>query len=622
MVQAEAAAATYQMQLLTESCSCTCSWIRWVHIHLLVTLVISAQAVLSGKIVKFLPGYDGELPFKLETGYISIDDSELLYYFVESEGNPQEDPLFLWLSGGPGCSSFTGLIYEAGPMQFDFQNYAGGLPKLKYYPYRWTKAASMIFLDSPVGAGFSYARNPEGWHSSDTKSAEQSYRFLGKGYLIGSPWTDSSINTNSKVEFAHGMALISDEIYENARRSCKENYVNVDPEDKLYLNIKGYLIGCPWTDSSIDTNSKDECANGMALISDEIYENARRSCKEIQKMLHVQQPLVIYRWNSCFYIVPFGKTMIVFKRHYMFERELYIRHWEGCNSSISYTKDVVSVVSVHKELSRSALEALVERYTIKYSDQGYHITFGTVKLDQMGAYPFAGVLVFSAQAVLSGKIVKFLPGYDGELPFKLETGYIGIDDSELFYYFVESEGNPQEDPLFLWLTGGPGCTSFCGLIYETGPMEFDFENYTGGLPKLKYYPYTWTKAASMIFLDSPVGTGFSYARNPEGWLSSDTKSAEHSYQFLRKWMIGHPQFLSVQLFIAGDSYAGIPIPLITKKIIDGNKDKDKLYLNIKGYLIGSPVTDSSIDTNSKVEFAHGMALISDEIYEVNQNLQL
>ncbi|KAG5548265.1 hypothetical protein RHGRI_013836 [Rhododendron griersonianum] len=220
MVQAEAAAATYQMQLLTESCSGTCSWIRWVHIHLLVTLVISAQAVLSGKIVKFLPGYDGELPFKLETGYISVDDSELFYYFVESEGNPQEDPLFLWLTGGPGCSSFTGLIYEAGPMEFDFQNYAGGLPKLKYYPYRWTKvnflhhivsfvlsfglccvlkwainqAASMIFLDSPVGAGFSYARNPEGWHSSDTKSAEQSYRFLGK---VSSKTIDNFITTTS-----------------------------------------------------------------------------------------------------------------------------------------------------------------------------------------------------------------------------------------------------------------------------------------------------------------------------------------------------------------------------------------------------------------------------------------
>lgn len=49
--------------------------------------------------------------------------------------------------------------------------------------------------------------------------------------------------------------------------------------------------------------------------------------------------------------------------------------------------------------------------------------------------------------------------------------YISVDDSELFYYFIESQGNPQQDPLFLWLTGGPGCSAFNGLIYEIG-MHF------------------------------------------------------------------------------------------------------------------------------------------------------
>ncbi|KAL7199545.1 hypothetical protein ACSBR2_021771 [Camellia fascicularis] len=225
------------------------------------------------------------------------------------------------------------------------------------------------------------------------------------------------------------------------------------------------------------------------------------------------------------------------------------------------------------------------------------------------------LLVLLAQPVLGGQIVKYLPGFDGELPFKLETGYISVDDSELFYYFIESEGNPQEDPLFLWLTGGPGCTSFSGLLYEVGPMEYDIDNYTGGLPKLKYYPYARTKTASMIFLDAPVGTGFSYARTPGGWPTSDTKSAEQSYQFLRKWLLEHRQFLSVQLFVGGDSYAGITVPLITKKIIDGNKEKAEPYMNIKGYLVGCPGTDSVIDGNSRVDFAHRMALISDEIYE-------
>ena len=44
---------------------------------------------------------------------------------------------------------------------------------------------------------------------------------------------------------------------------------------------------------------------------------------------------------------------------------------------------------------------------------------------------------------------------------------------ELFYYFVESEGNPATDPVVLWLNGGPGCSSFDGFIYEHGkPLTF------------------------------------------------------------------------------------------------------------------------------------------------------
>ena len=42
------------------------------------------------------------------------DDMQVFYYFVKSENNPQNDPLMLWLSGGPGCSSFSALAYQIG----------------------------------------------------------------------------------------------------------------------------------------------------------------------------------------------------------------------------------------------------------------------------------------------------------------------------------------------------------------------------------------------------------------------------------------------------------------------------------------------------------------------------
>lgn len=56
----------------------------------------------------------------------------------------------------------------------------------------------------------------------------------------------------------------------------------------------------------------------------------------------------------------------------------------------------------------------------------------------------------------------------------LVNRYIGVgdtDDVQLFYYFVESERSPVEDPLVLWLTGGPGCSGFSALAYEIGQFS-------------------------------------------------------------------------------------------------------------------------------------------------------
>jgi len=45
-------------------------------------------------------------------------------------------------------------------------------------------------------------------------------------------------------------------------------------------------------------------------------------------------------------------------------------------------------------------------------------------------------------------------------------------------------------------------------------------------------------------------------------------------------------------------------------------DKAVQHVGTQGYVLGNPVTDYEIDTNSIVPFAHLKALISDKLYEV------
>ncbi|PUZ39862.1 hypothetical protein GQ55_9G377400 [Panicum hallii var. hallii] len=215
-------------------------------------------------------------------------------------------------------------------------------------------------------------------------------------------------------------------------------------------------------------------------------------------------------------------------------------------------------------------------------------------------------------------VITHLPGFQGRLPFYLQTGYVEADKSNgirLFYYFIHSERSPADDPLVLWLTGGPGCSVLTALAYEIGPLRFDLHSYIDGVPRLVHKKDSWTKVSNVIFLDSPVGTGFSYSDTEQGYQSSDTKAVKQILIFLKKWFDEHPEFLSNPLYIAGDSYSGKIVPTVTSEIAIGKQVGSEPNYNLKGYLVGNPVTDPFFDKPSKIPFSHGMGLISDEMYE-------
>ncbi|XP_031092184.1 serine carboxypeptidase-like 18 [Ipomoea triloba] len=217
-----------------------------------------------------------------------------------------------------------------------------------------------------------------------------------------------------------------------------------------------------------------------------------------------------------------------------------------------------------------------------------------------------------------GLPVEFLPGFDGPLPFQLQTGYnIGVGQNEeiqLFYYFIKSDSNPQEDPLILWITGGMSCSVLDAIFQQIGPLFIEPVEYNGSLPRLLPFPYSWTKVASFIFLDFPAGVGFSYATTAESLQSNDLLVSSNAYEFLQKWLIDHPEFLSNPFYVGGHSSAGIKVPIVAEMISNGIESGIKPLIQLQGYILGSPRAFETQE-NYMVPYAYGMGLITDQLYE-------
>ncbi|KAK3136344.1 hypothetical protein QOZ80_5BG0432180 [Eleusine coracana subsp. coracana] len=196
-----------------------------------------------------------------------------------------------------------------------------------------------------------------------------------------------------------------------------------------------------------------------------------------------------------------------------------------------------------------------------------------------------GCLAWEGVAAPAGAEVTRVPGFTGaRLPSRHFAGYVTVDERHgrrLFYYLVQSERDPANDPVVLWLNGGPGCSSFDGFVYEHGPFNFESGGSPGSLPKLHLNPYSWSKVSSVIYLDSPAGVGLSYSKNESDYQTGDLKTAADSHTFLLKWFQLYPEFLKNPFYIAGESYAGVYVPTLSHEVVKGIREGVKPNINFK-----------------------------------------
>ncbi|XP_028549431.1 serine carboxypeptidase-like 26 isoform X2 [Dendrobium catenatum] len=208
-----------------------------------------------------------------------------------------------------------------------------------------------------------------------------------------------------------------------------------------------------------------------------------------------------------------------------------------------------------------------------------------------------------------------LPGQPQNLLISQYSGHITVNIERgraLFYWFFEAETQPSKKPLLLWLNGGPGCSSIgYGAVVELGPLRI--KRHGAGL---EFNKYAWNKEANLLFLESPVGVGFSYSNSSSDFSRlEDGFVAEDAYNFLVNWMRRFPQYQSHDFYIAGESYAGHYVPQLAEVIYEHNKDpKSFPHINLKGFMVGNPETDNYYDSKGLLEYAWSHSVISDQAY--------
>ncbi|KAG4150180.1 hypothetical protein ERO13_D05G379000v2 [Gossypium hirsutum] len=168
-----------------------------------------------------------------------------------------------------------------------------------------------------------------------------------------------------------------------------------------------------------------------------------------------------------------------------------------------------------------------------------------------------------------------------DVNFRQFGGYIDVDENvvgrSLFYYFVEAEKDPLTQPLTVWLTGGPGCSSVGDAFGSVGPFIV-----TKDAHGLQTNFISWNKVSNLLFIDSPIGSGWSYSNTSSDYSNGDDSTNKILLTFMQKWYEKYPVFKSKDLYLAGSSFAGHFVPNLANALLDDNKQSKQSKFNLKG----------------------------------------
>ncbi|AAW43480.1 KEX1 protein precursor, putative [Cryptococcus deneoformans JEC21] len=201
--------------------------------------------------------------------------------------------------------------------------------------------------------------------------------------------------------------------------------------------------------------------------------------------------------------------------------------------------------------------------------------------------------------------------YAGMLPSYPGEGKVGGEgqtgkDAKLYFLMAKARRNAGKERVIFWFNGGPGCSSFDGSLMEVGPFRtVPATETTSGMVEAKLVEGGWEEFATVVFVDQPPGTGYSYAAT-DGYLHDFDELSAHFIEFLQNFYTVFPELKGVDTYLAGESFAGQYIPFFADALI---KSIELPNFPLKGIAIGNGWIDPKEQYPGYVEFAYEKGLI-------------
>lgn len=211
-----------------------------------------------------------------------------------------------------------------------------------------------------------------------------------------------------------------------------------------------------------------------------------------------------------------------------------------------------------------------------------------------------------------------LPGAENlDITFNQFSGYLTVDNTkQMHYWFVESMNDPANAPVAFWTNGGPGCSGLLGFLTEQGPFRPQKDM------SLHFNEYAWNQVANMVFIESPVGVGYSYSTaedTTDDYQMDDAETAQDNYDLIQAFMQRFPEYSSNKMYISSESYGGHYMPTLAKEIVDQNTAGQNPKLNFKGFAVGNPFTEPYSGTPAMVDTYWGHQLLAKPIVKEFQD---